>query len=71
MHTMRSIFITGAASGIDLCARLIHARGWRVGRSTAISDGLDSLTRELGTERVWTRVLSVTWRVPVTEPTPF
>lgn len=45
----RSIFITGAASGIGReCARRFAADGWRVGLSDCNAKGLDDLTRDLG-----------------------
>jgi NAD(P)-dependent dehydrogenase (short-subunit alcohol dehydrogenase family) len=57
----RSIFITGAASGMGReGARLFHGHGWRVGAIDRNNDGLDALTRELGTNRLWTRAVDVT-----------
>jgi NAD(P)-dependent dehydrogenase (short-subunit alcohol dehydrogenase family) len=58
---MKSIFITGAASGMGReGAKLFHAKGWRVGAVDRNDDGLAELTRQLGTERLWTRVVDVT-----------
>ena len=58
---MKSIFITGAASGMGReGAKLFHAKGWRVGAVDRDDDGLGSLERELGTDRIWTRVVDVT-----------
>ncbi|MBV9514864.1 MAG: SDR family oxidoreductase [Mycobacteriaceae bacterium] len=57
----KSIFITGAASGMGReGARLFHTKGWRVGAVDRHSDGLDSLSTELGDERLWTRAVDVT-----------
>src|ERR1700736_6587764 len=57
----KSIFITGAASGMGReGARLFHGNGWRVGAIDRNNDGLDALTRELGTNRLWTRSVDVT-----------
>jgi len=59
--TAKSIFITGAASGMGReGVRLFHSNGWRVGAIDRNSDGLDALTRELGTNRLWTRAVDVT-----------
>jgi NADP-dependent 3-hydroxy acid dehydrogenase YdfG len=58
---MRSVFITGAGSGMGReGAKLFHAKGWRVGAVDRNDDGLAELTRQLGTERLWTRVVDVT-----------
>ena len=58
---MKSIFITGAASGMGReGAKLFHAKGWRVGAIDRDDDGLQSLTRELGGDRIWTRAVDVT-----------
>ena len=58
---MKSVFITGAGSGMGReGAKLFHAKGWRVGAVDRNDDGLAELSRELGTERLWTRVLDVT-----------
>lgn len=40
--------------------KLFHANGWRVGAVDRNDDGLAALGRELGTERLWTRVVDVT-----------
>ena len=56
----RSIFVTGAASGIGRAtARLFHSRGWFVGAYDIDSEALDTLADELGTSCV-TGVLDVT-----------
>ena len=58
---VKSIFITGAASGMGReGARLFHGRGWRVGAVDRNNNGLDSLTGELGADRLWTRAVDVT-----------
>jgi NADP-dependent 3-hydroxy acid dehydrogenase YdfG len=58
---MKSILITGAASGMGSeGARLFHANGWRVGAIDRDSEGLESLVRELNTDRIWTRAVDVT-----------
>jgi NAD(P)-dependent dehydrogenase (short-subunit alcohol dehydrogenase family) len=58
---MKSVFITGAGSGMGReGAKLFHAKGWRVGAVDRNDDGLAELSRELGTERLWTRVVDVT-----------
>ena len=60
-HHMKSIFITGAGSGMGReGAKLFHAKGWRVGAVDRNGDGLAELSRELGRERLWTRVVDVT-----------
>jgi NAD(P)-dependent dehydrogenase (short-subunit alcohol dehydrogenase family) len=41
-------------------AKLFHAKGWRVGAVDRNDDGLAELNRQLGTERLWTRVVDVT-----------
>lgn len=62
----QSIFITGAASGIGRAgAELFHARNWRVGAVDRNDEGLASLTRQLGSERLWTRTLDVTDKTAV------
>ncbi|MGE5694557.1 MAG: SDR family oxidoreductase [Candidatus Sericytochromatia bacterium] len=59
----KSIFITGAASGMGReGAKLFHAKGWRVGAVDRDDDGLQSLGRELGANRIWTQVVDVTDR---------
>ena len=58
---MKSIFITGAGSGIGRAgATLFHANGWRVGAVDRTEDGLAALSQELGSERLWTRAVDVT-----------
>ncbi|MCV7099862.1 SDR family oxidoreductase [Mycobacterium palustre] len=58
---MKSIFITGAGSGMGReGAKLFHAKGWRVGAVDRNEDGLATLRRELGGDRLWTRVVDVT-----------
>ena len=60
MTGRRSIFITGAASGIGAeTARLFAERGWHVGASDVDAAGLAALQRELGAERVATFVVDV------------
>jgi NAD(P)-dependent dehydrogenase (short-subunit alcohol dehydrogenase family) len=60
---MKSIFITGAASGMGReGAKLFCANGWRVGAIDRDNDGLESLARELPADRFWTRVVDVTDR---------
>ena len=41
-------------------ARLFGAKGWRVGAIDRNADGLDSLSNEIGTDRLWTRAVDVT-----------
>jgi len=58
---VKSVFITGAGSGMGReGAKLFHAKGWRVGAVDRNEDGLAELSRQLGTERLWTRVVDVT-----------
>lgn len=40
--------------------KLFHAKGWRVGAVDRNDDGLASLRRELGDDRLWTRSVDVT-----------
>jgi NAD(P)-dependent dehydrogenase (short-subunit alcohol dehydrogenase family) len=57
----KSIFITGAASGMGReGAKLFHGKGWRVGAIDRDADGLESLSDELGADRLWTRPVDVT-----------
>lgn len=50
---MKSIFITGAGSGMGReGAKLFHAKGWRVGAIDRNDKGLASLSSELGTDRI-------------------
>lgn len=56
---MKSILITGAASGIGAAsARLFHTRGWRVGLLDVGAQPLEALVSELG--GAWHRALDVT-----------
>jgi NAD(P)-dependent dehydrogenase (short-subunit alcohol dehydrogenase family) len=58
---VKSIFITGAGSGMGReGAKLFHAKGWRVGAVDRNEEGLATLHRELGDDRLWTRVVDVT-----------
>ncbi|GAA4290476.1 SDR family oxidoreductase [Mycobacterium paraffinicum] len=58
---MKSIFITGAGSGMGReGAKLFHAKGWRVGAVDRNGDGLATLQEELGGDRLWTRQVDVT-----------
>lgn len=58
---MKSIFITGAGSGMGReGAKLFHAKGWRVGAVDRNDDGLATLQQELGDDRLWTRAVDVT-----------
>ncbi|OBG95883.1 short-chain dehydrogenase [Mycobacterium sp. E3251] len=58
---MKSIFITGAGSGMGReGAKLFHAKGWRVGAVDRNGDGLATLREELGGDRLWTRQVDVT-----------
>lgn len=51
----------GAGSGMGReGVKLFHANGWRVGAVDRNSDGLTSLTAQLGDERLWTRTIDVT-----------
>jgi NAD(P)-dependent dehydrogenase (short-subunit alcohol dehydrogenase family) len=57
---MKTIFITGAGSGMGReGAKLFHAKGWRVGAVDRNADGLESLSAELGTG-LWFRAVDVT-----------
>ncbi|WP_084020109.1 SDR family oxidoreductase [Mycobacterium avium] len=58
---MKSIFITGAGSGMGReGAKLFHAKGWRVGAVDRNDDGLATLRQQLGDDRLWTRAVDVT-----------
>jgi NAD(P)-dependent dehydrogenase (short-subunit alcohol dehydrogenase family) len=58
---VKSVFVTGAGSGMGReGAKLFHAKGWRVGAVDRNDDGLDTLKRELGGDRLWTRAVDVT-----------
>jgi NAD(P)-dependent dehydrogenase (short-subunit alcohol dehydrogenase family) len=60
---VKSIFITGAGSGMGReAALLFHANGWRVGAVDRNADGLASLSRQLSAQRLWTRTVDVTDR---------
>jgi len=61
--TRKSIFITGAASGMGReTARLFAAKGWFVGGYDVNEQGLETLTDELGTDNCVVRRLDVTDR---------
>ncbi|ORW30329.1 short-chain dehydrogenase [Mycobacterium paraense] len=58
---MKSVFITGAGSGMGReGAKLFHAKGWRVGAVDRNDEGLATLLRALGDDRLWTRAVDVT-----------
>jgi NAD(P)-dependent dehydrogenase (short-subunit alcohol dehydrogenase family) len=58
---VKSVFITGAASGMGReGVKLFHANGWRVGAVDRSAEGLASLSAELGDERLWTGIVDVT-----------
>ncbi|OCB28534.1 short-chain dehydrogenase [Mycobacterium malmoense] len=60
---MKSIFITGAGSGMGReGAKLFHAKGWRVGAVDRDGEGLATLHQELTGDRLWTRQVDVTDR---------
>jgi len=57
----KSIFITGAASGMGReTAKLFHAKGWFVGAFDVNETGLRSLEQELGSDNCLIRRLDVT-----------
>lgn len=57
----KSIFITGAASGMGLeTARLFHSKGWFVGGYDQNADGLKALEKEIGADNCVVRRLDVT-----------
>lgn len=59
----KSIFITGAASGIGRATAVLFAEeGWYVGAVDVNKEGLDSLSDELGTDSCFTHVLDVSDR---------
>lgn len=59
----KSIFITGAASGIGRAtARKFAKEGWFVGAFDVNAEGLAALQQELGADRCFTRTLDVTDR---------
>jgi NAD(P)-dependent dehydrogenase (short-subunit alcohol dehydrogenase family) len=56
----KSIFITGAASGMGRAtARLFAKKGWYIGAVDVNKEGLDSLCREIGEENCFAHVLDV------------
>lgn len=60
---MKSIFITGAGSGMGRAgAALFHANGWRVGAVDRNDEGLATLAGELADDRLWTRGVDVTYK---------
>ena len=60
----KSIFITGAASGMGLeTARLFHAKGWFIGGCDVNSAGLKALEAELGADNCIVQTLDVTDRM--------
>ncbi|HEV2560647.1 MAG TPA: SDR family oxidoreductase [Rhizomicrobium sp.] len=57
----KSIFITGAASGMGReTAKLFFSKGWFVGATDVNSDGLKTLEQEIGADNCMTRRLDVT-----------
>ncbi len=57
----KSIFITGAASGMGLeTARLFHGKGWFVGGFDVNAEGLKALEAELGADNCLVQTLDVT-----------
>ena len=61
MTQRKSIFITGAASGIGRhTALLFAARGWYVGLADIDAEGLAQLAREIGVDHCRTLALDVT-----------
>lgn len=57
----KSIFITGAASGMGReTAKLFHSKGWFVGATDVNTDGLKTLEQEIGADNCMTRRLDVT-----------
>jgi NAD(P)-dependent dehydrogenase (short-subunit alcohol dehydrogenase family) len=59
--TTKSIFITGAGSGMGRAgAELFHDRGWRVAAVDRNEAGLTALTAQRGGDRLWTRQVDVT-----------
>jgi len=60
----KSIFITGAASGIGLAtARLFAGKGWFVGIYDVNEQGLEALVSEIGAENCHSAILDVSDRV--------
>ncbi len=67
VQNRKSIFITGAASGMGLeTARLFSAGGWYVGAYDVNEAGLTALEAELGAENCTVRVLDVVDRADYT-----
>lgn len=61
MNLTKSIFVTGAASGIGReTARLFGANGWFVGIVDLDPEGLKSLETDIGPDRCFKRVMDVT-----------
>ncbi|KUI36980.1 short-chain dehydrogenase [Mycobacterium sp. IS-1496] len=59
--TPKSIFITGAGSGMGRAgALLFHDRGWRVAAVDRNEAALTALSAERGGDRLWTRQVDVT-----------
>ena len=59
--TSKSIFITGAASGIGReTARLFAGKGWFVALVDTNAEGLDNLAREIGADNCFARTMDVT-----------
>jgi NAD(P)-dependent dehydrogenase (short-subunit alcohol dehydrogenase family) len=57
----KTIFITGAASGIGRATALLFARrGWYVGITDLNEDGLASLARDIGADNCFVRLMDVT-----------
>ena len=64
----KSIFITGAASGMGReTAKLFASKGWFVGGYDVNEQGLEDLRRELGADNCVVRVLDVTDRAAYRE----
>ncbi len=62
-ETRKSIFITGAASGIGRATAVLFAeRGWYVSVVDVNEEGLNSLSAELGSDNCFAHVLDVTDR---------
>ncbi len=63
MTKRKSIFITGAASGIGLeTARLFAGKGWYVGIVDLNGEGLKALSAEIGEENCFSMIMDVTDR---------